>query len=34
MYLQVEAANDGARQLYTRTGFETSYRYHYRTKRH
>jgi GNAT superfamily N-acetyltransferase len=31
MYLQVEAANDGARQLYTRAGFETAYRYHYRT---
>lgn len=34
MYLQVEAANDGARQLYTRAGFETAYRYHYRTSRH
>jgi GNAT superfamily N-acetyltransferase len=31
MYLQVEATNDGARQLYTRAGFETAYRYHYRT---
>ncbi len=31
MYLQVEVTNDGARQLYTRAGFETSYRYHYRT---
>jgi GNAT superfamily N-acetyltransferase len=31
MYLQVEAANDGARQLYARAGFETAYRYHYRT---
>ena len=31
MYLQVEAANDGARQLYSRAGFETAYRYHYRT---
>jgi GNAT superfamily N-acetyltransferase len=31
MYLQVEAANDGARQLYTRAGFEIAYRYHYRT---
>jgi ribosomal protein S18 acetylase RimI-like enzyme len=31
MYLQVEATNDGARQLYTRNGFETAYRYHYRT---
>ena len=31
MYLQVEAANDGARQLYTRAGFETAYRYHYRS---
>jgi GNAT superfamily N-acetyltransferase len=31
MYLQVEARNDGARQLYTRSGFETAYRYHYRT---
>jgi N-acetylglutamate synthase len=31
MYLQVEATNDGARQLYTRAGFETGYRYHYRT---
>jgi N-acetylglutamate synthase len=31
IYLQVEATNDGARQLYTRNGFETAYRYHYRT---
>ncbi len=31
MYLQVEAMNDGARQLYTRAGFEMAYRYHYRT---
>ena len=31
MYLQVEVTNDGARQLYTRAGFETAYRYHYRT---
>jgi GNAT superfamily N-acetyltransferase len=31
MYLQVETTNDGARQLYTRGGFETAYRYHYRT---
>lgn len=31
MYLQVETTNDGARQLYTRAGFETAYRYHYRT---
>jgi N-acetylglutamate synthase len=31
MYLQVEATNDGARQLYTRAGFATAYRYHYRT---
>jgi GNAT superfamily N-acetyltransferase len=31
MYLQVEATNDGARQLYTRAGFEVAYRYHYRT---
>jgi GNAT superfamily N-acetyltransferase len=31
MYLQVEVTNDGARQLYTRAGFETSYRYHFRT---
>ena len=31
MYLQVEVTNDGARQLYTRAGFVTSYRYHYRT---
>jgi len=31
MYLQVETTNDGARQLYTRAGFETMYRYHYRT---
>lgn len=31
MYLQVEVTNDGARQLYTRNGFETAYRYHYRT---
>ena len=31
MYLQVEAANDGARQLYTRAGFEIAYRYHYRS---
>jgi N-acetylglutamate synthase len=31
LYLQVEATNDGARQLYTRAGFETAYRYHYRT---
>jgi N-acetylglutamate synthase len=31
MYLQVEATNDGARQLYTRAGFEMEYRYHYRT---
>ncbi len=31
MYLAVEVTNDGARQLYTRAGFETSYRYHYRT---
>jgi N-acetylglutamate synthase len=31
MYLQVEVTNDGARQLYTRAGFETGYRYHYRT---
>jgi GNAT superfamily N-acetyltransferase len=31
LYLQVEAANDGARQLYVRGGFETAYRYHYRT---
>jgi GNAT superfamily N-acetyltransferase len=30
-YLQVEATNDGARQLYVRAGFETAYRYHYRT---
>jgi N-acetylglutamate synthase len=30
MYLQVEAANDAARQLYVRAGFETAYRYHYR----
>jgi GNAT superfamily N-acetyltransferase len=30
-YLHVEATNDGARQLYTRAGFETAYRYHYRT---
>jgi N-acetylglutamate synthase len=30
-YLQVEVTNDGARQLYTRSGFETVYRYHYRT---
>ena len=26
MYLQVETTNDGARQLYTRAGFETAYR--------
>jgi hypothetical protein len=31
MYLQVEVTKDGARQLYTRSGFETAYRYHYRT---
>jgi N-acetylglutamate synthase len=31
MYLQVEVTNDGARQLYRRAGFETGYRYHYRT---
>jgi GNAT superfamily N-acetyltransferase len=31
MYLQVEAMNDGARQLYTRAGFDMAYRYHYRT---
>lgn len=31
IYLQVEAMNDGARQLYTRAGFEMAYRYHYRT---
>lgn len=31
LYLQVETTNDGARQLYTRAGFETAYRYHYRT---
>jgi GNAT superfamily N-acetyltransferase len=31
MYLQVESTNDGARQLYTRAGFEMAYRYHYRT---
>jgi GNAT superfamily N-acetyltransferase len=31
MYLQVEVTNDGARQLYARAGFETAYRYHYRT---
>jgi GNAT superfamily N-acetyltransferase len=31
MYLQVEATNDGARQLYTRAGFDVAYRYHYRT---
>jgi GNAT superfamily N-acetyltransferase len=31
MYLQMEVTNDGARQLYTRAGFETGYRYHYRT---
>jgi ribosomal protein S18 acetylase RimI-like enzyme len=30
-YLQVEATNDAARQLYIRAGFETAYRYHYRT---
>lgn len=30
MYLQVESANDAARQLYVRAGFETGYRYHYR----
>jgi N-acetylglutamate synthase len=30
MYLQVESANDAARQLYVRAGFETAYRYHYR----
>jgi GNAT superfamily N-acetyltransferase len=30
-YLQVEATNDGARQLYVRAGFEIAYRYHYRT---
>jgi GNAT superfamily N-acetyltransferase len=30
MYLQVESANDAARQLYVRAGFETVYRYHYR----
>jgi GNAT superfamily N-acetyltransferase len=31
LYLQVESANDAARQLYVRAGFETAYRYHYRT---
>jgi N-acetylglutamate synthase len=32
MYLQVESANDAARQLYVRAGFETTYRYHYRMR--
>ena len=30
-YLQVDAANDGARRLYRRLGFRDAYPYHYRT---
>ncbi len=31
-YLQVEVENEPAHRLYARMGFETAYRYHYRTR--
>ena len=30
-YLQVDAANEGARRIYRRLGFADGYSYHYRT---
>jgi GNAT superfamily N-acetyltransferase len=31
-YLQVDAANGAARQVYTRLGFQDAYSYHYRSR--